>query len=272
MADYPTSIFTPRVVDNVPGQTLDPTKTTRVYAEDVNLPNDEIVAIETVLGTSPQGSYADVKARLVADEAAIAGKQAALGFTPEDVANKKTAMSGNESSNTYYLSVKAIYDWVTGLLGSYVPTTRTVNSHALSGNVTVTASDVGLGSVDNTSDSTKNSATATLTNKRITKRVLSLSAGSATPSINTDSYDVVHITSQSAAITSFTTNLTGTPNDGDTLRISITDDGTARALTWGSKFEASTVALPTTTVISTRLEVGFVWNTETTKWRCVAVA
>ena len=117
------------------------------------------------------------------------------------------------------------------------------------------------------------SGTVTLTNKRITKRVLALSAGSATPAINTDKYDVVHITSQSAAITSFTTNLTGTPLDGDTLRISITDNGTARALTWGTSFESSgTTTLPTTTVISTRLDVGLFWNTETSRWRCVATS
>lgn len=115
-------------------------------------------------------------------------------------------------------------------------------------------------------------ATQTLTNKRVTKRALALSAGSATPAINTDLYDVVHITAQSAAITSFTSSLTGTPVDGDTLRISVTDNGTARALTFGASFEASTVALPTTTVISTRLDIGFFWNTETSKWRCVAVA
>lgn len=114
--------------------------------------------------------------------------------------------------------------------------------------------------------------TETFTNKRITKRVSALSAGSATPAINTDTTDVVHITAQSAAITSFTTNLTGTPVDGDTLRISITDNGTARAITWGASFEASTVALPTTTVINARLDVGFFWNTATSKWRCVAVA
>ena len=114
--------------------------------------------------------------------------------------------------------------------------------------------------------------TQTLTNKRITKRVSALSAGSATPAINTDTTDVVHITAQSAAITSFTTNLTGTPVDGDSLRISITDNGTARALTFGASFEASTVALPTTTVINARLDCGFFWNTETSKWRCVAVA
>jgi hypothetical protein len=121
-------------------------------------------------------------------------------------------------------------------------------------------------------DYTTPTDTETMTNKRVTKRTLALSAGSGTPSINTDSYDVVHITAQNAAITSFTTNLTGTPVDGDTLRISITDSGSAEALTWGSSFEASTVALPTTTVASARLDVGFFWNTATSKWRVVAVA
>lgn len=112
------------------------------------------------------------------------------------------------------------------------------------------------------------SAVQTITNKRITERVLSLSANSATPAINTDNYDVVYITAQSGAITSFTTNLTGTPNNGDTLRVSITGT-TAIALTWGAKFEASTVALPTTTVTTNRLDVVFFWNSATSKWRCV---
>ncbi len=51
----------------------------------------------------------------------------------------------------------------------------------------------------------------TFSGKRITKRVLALSAGSATPAINTDLYDVVHITAQSAAINTFTSSLSGTP-------------------------------------------------------------
>ena len=42
-----------------------------------------------------------------------------------------------------------------------VDTTTTVNGHALSGNVTVTKSDVGLGNVDNTSDADKPVSTAT---------------------------------------------------------------------------------------------------------------
>jgi hypothetical protein len=113
--------------------------------------------------------------------------------------------------------------------------------------------------------------TQTLTNKRVTRRVLALSANSATPAINTDNYDVVHITSQTAAITSFTSGLTGTPVDGDTLRISVTGT-TSVALTWGTSFESSTVTLPTTTSGTTRLDVGFFWNSETSKWRCVASA
>ncbi len=112
-------------------------------------------------------------------------------------------------------------------------------------------------------------AAQTVTNKRITKRVLALSANSATPAVDSDTYDVVHITAQTAAITEFT--MTGTPVDGDTIRVSIT--GTAAvAITWGASFEASTVALPTTTTSTDRLDVSFFWNTETSKWRCVAVA
>jgi hypothetical protein len=30
--------------------------------------------------------------------------------------------------------------------------------------------------------------------------------------------------------------------------------------------------LPTTTVISTRLDVAFTWNVATSKWRCIATA
>lgn len=95
---------------------------------------------------------------------------------------------------------------------------------------------------------------------------------SATPSINTDTSNMFYIAALAVAVTSFTTNLTGTPVEGQKLWIFITDNGTARALAWGTKFEASTIALPTTTVVSTRLDVGFVWNTVTSKWRCVAAA
>lgn len=112
----------------------------------------------------------------------------------------------------------------------------------------------------------------TLTNKRITKRDVTTTQ-SATPTINTDNTDQAHITGLAQAITSMTTNLSGTPVAGDILRIDITDDGTARAITWGTGFEASgTVALPTTTVLGVRLDVIFVRNEVTSKWRCIGVS
>ena len=92
---------------------------------------------------------------------------------------------------------------------------------------------------------------------------------SAEPAINTDVTNVAHITGLAQAITSMTTNLTGTPAEGDTLRIDITDDGTARAITWGAKFEDSAVALPLTTVLGQRLDIILRWNSVTSKWRCV---
>lgn len=110
--------------------------------------------------------------------------------------------------------------------------------------------------------------TDTLTNKRFTPRVGS-TASSATPTINTDNVDVYKLTAQAVDITSFTTNLSGTPSDNDVLIIEITGTA-ARAITWGSAFEASTVALPTTTVSTNMLAVGFIYNSATSKWRCVA--
>ncbi len=129
---------------------------------------------------------------------------------------------------------------------------------------TIASATAPAGTVVGTSD------TQTLTNKRVTKRTGN-TASSATPTINTDNVDMYLLTAQAEDITSFTTNLSGTPTEGQTLMISITGTA-ARAITWGSSFEASTVALPTTTVTTARLDVGFIWNTVTSKWRCVAAA
>jgi hypothetical protein len=114
------------------------------------------------------------------------------------------------------------------------------------------------------------SNTKTMTNKRRTRRLVTTNAPGATPSTNTDNVDIQEFTGLAAAITSMTTNLTGTPVDGDLLEFRFTDNGTARGITWGASFAATTVALPTTTVISTMLRVGFEYSGST--WKCVAVA
>ena len=146
-------------------------------------------------------------------------------------------------------------------LSGLVPTTRTVNTKALSADITLNAADVGA--VSPTSSDT-------LTNKRVTLRVTNVTS-SATPTINTDTLDIFQLTAQAVAVTSFTSGLSGTPTPSQGLIIAIT--GTAsQALTWGTSFEASTVALPTTTSGTAKLTVGFLWNSVTSKWRCVGVA
>ncbi len=72
------------------------------------------------------------------------------------------------------------------------------------------------------------------------------------------------------AITSMTSSLTGTPVNGDMMMIQITDNGTARAITWGASFASANATLPTTTVISTLLRVLVQWNSTTSKWECIA--
>lgn len=130
--------------------------------------------------------------------------------------------------------------------------------------------DVGLGNVDNTSDATKASAVATYTNKRITARVGTV-ASHATPTINTDDYDMFTITALATAITSMTTNLSGTPTSGQKLIIRIKDDGTARGITWGASFRASSdLALPTTTTLGKTMYTGFIWNSTDSKWDLIA--
>ena len=114
------------------------------------------------------------------------------------------------------------------------------------------------------------SDTQTLTNKRVTPRV-STATSSATPTINTDNVDIYGLTAQAVNITSFTTNLTGTPTDGQKLWVYIVGTA-ARSITWGASFESSTATVPTTTVTTNRLDIGFVWNAATSKWRCVGSA
>lgn len=110
----------------------------------------------------------------------------------------------------------------------------------------------------------------TLTNKRITERT-SAPSFSATPTINTDAVDCVQLLGLSGAITSMTTNLTGTPTNFQTLVIRYKDNGTARAITHGASFAAHSAALPTTTTISKMKTVVYQYDTTSSKWLCMSV-
>lgn len=113
--------------------------------------------------------------------------------------------------------------------------------------------------------------TITFTNKRWTARVSSNTTVSATPSVNTDNYDVVKFTAQTATITSMTTNLSGTPNDGDIICFELTAGSGTPGITWGASFVNSTVTAPTA-LSTTTVTVFFRYSTTssygTNKWIC----
>jgi hypothetical protein len=110
--------------------------------------------------------------------------------------------------------------------------------------------------------------TQTLTNKRVTRRVDSVTS-TATYTFDTDSYDSAKITAQAAALT--IANPSGTPTGMQPILIRIKDNGTARALSYGTQWRAIGVTLPTTTVVSKTLYIGGFWNSDDSKVDVTAV-
>jgi hypothetical protein len=92
---------------------------------------------------------------------------------------------------------------------------------------------------------------------------------SATTVTPISSNDLVIITAQAAALT--LANPTGTWSQGKDLMIRIKDDGTARAITWDTKYRAIGVTLPTTTVISKTTYVGIIYNSTDDKFDVIGV-
>jgi len=64
MASYPNSIKTFRAKENKTGIVYDEDKKTVLFVEDLDAEEDEIVALETELGTLPKGVFSDVKTQL----------------------------------------------------------------------------------------------------------------------------------------------------------------------------------------------------------------
>ena len=106
--------------------------------------------------------------------------------------------------------------------------------------------------------------TATLTNKRITTRVNTITS-SATPTPAWDSTDEFIVTA--LAVNATFAAPTGTPTDWQVLLIRIKDNATDRTLAWNTIYRASSdLALPTTTIISKTLYLQFVYNSADAKF------
>lgn len=120
---------------------------------------------------------------------------------------------------------------ITGLvadLAAKVPTSTTVNGHALSGNVTVTATDVGLGHADDVSDVNKPVSTAQATADAL---VASNAASDATTKANAAQAAAI-----AAAAIDATTKANAAKAYADTLVVGLVDDR--------GNFDASVNAFP----------------------------
>lgn len=124
---------------------------------------------------------------------------------------------------------------------------------------------IGLGNVDNTSDATKNSATATFTNKRITKRVVTVSdATSITP--NSDNADVIYQNNTQATGTLTINADTGTPTNCQSLLIKMRSTN-VQTFSWNAQYVGGTAPLPTATTGSSQIDYfSFIYDTVDSKW------
>lgn len=111
----------------------------------------------------------------------------------------------------------------------------------------------------------------TLTNKRIQNRV-DAQASTATLVPEVDTYNVFRRTAQAAAI-AINNHSTSTPADNEAIEISILDDGTPRAISWGSNYVArGGIALPATTTANKLMTMGFKWYSHLSKFVLLALA
>jgi hypothetical protein len=92
------------------------------------------------------------------------------------------------------------------------------------------------------------------------------SAATVTPTFGND---LVAITAQAVALA--VANPTGTAIPGLGMVIRIKDNGTARAISWGTQYRGIGVTLPSTTVASKTTYVAMIYNATDTTWDVVAV-
>ena len=99
---------------------------------------------------------------------------------------------------------------------------------------------------------------------RAIKITTTVTSGTITPDADTD---LVRPAALTAALT--IANPSGTPADGAGFVVDLIDNGTARALTWGSKYANRMATLPTTTTAGKRRRIGVEYNATDDKLYCM---
>ena len=265
MATFPTAVFAPRTTENLPGVSYDPTQTKEVYAEDYSLPAAEIAAIETILGTNPQGVYATVKAWLTALAGAVSNAvttDQTVGQTIGATGARLTKLWATDITVTNTIAGTTSGNLVSGgALGT--PSSGTATHITGLPAAAVLAGTLGTGAY--TIDTSL--AVPQIFNA---DHAITASGNAATV---TRAYRNNVVTNNSAAtitITLSTTSATG----GDMVLVQVLpSSAAAQTITWVNT-ENSTVTAPVLTNATTTnpVTVGFKWNPLTSLWKCIASA
>jgi hypothetical protein len=230
-----------RPFSNKPGVSFDAGKHSVIFAEDMNNIGGALDSHAGRLDDLEEGSAVPAKAT---GSEVNTGTDDAKFITPKALADSDYAKTSDIPS----VPVKASY--------------TELNAE---NDDTKFATAFAIGS----SNIVKDSKTQTLTNKRIKPTFNDYTNDDDfTPNISI--HNQVSFTALAEDLT--LQNPTGTPTQGEKLIIRIKDDGYARALTFGTQYRAMGVALPTTTVVSKTMYLGFIYNSTDTKWDLVALA
>lgn len=89
---------------------------------------------------------------------------------------------------------------------------------------------------------------------------------SAAPAINQSTCHQFNITALATAITSMSSGLTGTPEDGQPIIIRIEDNGTPQSIAWGAKWRPVGTTLPTKTIPGSTIYVEARYNNAHSVW------
>lgn len=213
----------------------------------------------------------DTPAALIVGEQTVVGRATGGNIAALAIDNDLSAVSATDDTIPSAKATKAMGDLKLPLAGG-----------TMTGNLTFTDNTLDIGASGATRPRTGYfgtgvqigevavptiSSTNTLTNKRITKRVVT-TTDDATAVIDVDVTDVYEL---SAVANATTFSTTGAPTDGQQMIIRFKDAGVAKALTWDAIFVVIGATLPTTTVAGKWHYVGATYNTAAIKWHVIAV-
>ena len=181
-------------------------------------------------------------------------------------------VSGTTINGSTIADLTSTQTFTNKTLTSPTITTATITTPTITGAIMSNVTNTGTVTFPTASTTLVGTGTTdTLTNKRVTPRIVSSATTSVQVDANTtDQYNAIGFAS---GIVFF--NPVGTPTDGQKLIIRITDNNTAQTVTWqggSGGFRAVGITLPSATVANKTIYVGCIWNANVGQWDAVAVS